>query len=297
VLLDRPLSGAPDPDAASVLAAIRAGRMFTAVDALAAPAVLDFRSTRDATMARMGDVVPPGPAALDVSTTAPAGARTVLLLNGKEVSAVDGGALHVEVPSARGAYRVEVQVPNAPGRPPIPWVVSNPIYFLEPQAQQAAAKSPEPVLLEPSIAWHVEKDRGSSGSVVASSSEVAFYYRLRGPGRGSQFVAAVADLQRRAPASAAITFRAQTVRPSRVSIQLRYNGGGGLRWRRSVYLDSTPRDIAVPISELLPADRQTGPAPPATTATSLLFVVDLTNALPGAANTIRISRVGFAPMP
>jgi hypothetical protein len=62
-----------------------------------------------------------------------------------------------------------------------------------------------------------------------------------------------------------------------------------------VYLDSTPRDISVPLEEMRPADHQTGPAPSATAALSLLFVVDLTNALPGAANTIRISRVGFAP--
>jgi hypothetical protein len=62
-----------------------------------------------------------------------------------------------------------------------------------------------------------------------------------------------------------------------------------------VYVDSTPRDVVVPVNELLPVDRQGGPAPSATTATSLLFVVDLTNAVPGSANTIRISRAGFAP--
>jgi hypothetical protein len=294
VVLNGPLTGAPEVDAAAVLSAIRSGRMFTAVDALAAPAFLEFHATRGTTIVSMGDVAAPGPASLDVSATVPAGARTVLLRNGGEVSAVDGGALHIQVPSAQGAYRVEVQLRGAPGSPPVPWLLSNPIYFLEPPAPPAAGKSRESILLEPSVSWHVEKDRGSTGSVVASVPEVAFYYRLRGPGRGSQFVAAVADLQARAPAAGAITFTAQSVRPARVSVQLRYRGGAGQRWGRSVYLDSMPRDVVVPVTELLPADRQTGPPPSATTATSLLFVVDLTNALPGSANTIRISRAGFA---
>ncbi len=41
---------------------------------------------------------------------------------------------------------------------------------------------------------------------------------------------------------------------------------------------------------MAPADRQTGPAPDSASATAMLFVVDLTNALPGTANTIRIAR-------
>jgi hypothetical protein len=294
LVLNGPLTGSPDVDAAAVLAAIRSGRMFTAVDALAGPAFLEFHATRGTTITSMGDIVPPGPASLDVSATVPAGARIVLLRNGEEVSAVDGGALHKEIPSAQGAYRVEVRLPGAPGNPPIPWLLSNPIYFQELAVPAPVGKRVESILLEPPVSWHVEKDRGSTGSVVASVPEVAVYYRLRGPSRGSQFVAAVADLQGRAQATGAITFTAQAVRPTRISVQLRYGGGGGQRWGRSVYLDPTPRDIVVPVNELLPADRQTGPPPPATTATSLLFVADLTNAMPGSANTIRISRAGFA---
>jgi hypothetical protein len=62
-------------------------------------------------------------------------------------------------------------------------------------------------------------------------------------------------------------------------------------------VDSTTREIVVPIERMRPADNQAGPPPPLTAAMSLLFVVDLTNALPGAANTIRIARVGFVPAP
>ena len=301
VVLRRPLTGAPAVDGAAVLDAIKSGRMFTAVDALAGPAVLDFHATRGATVIGMGEVAPPGPASFSVTTPAPEGARIVLLRNGQQVAEASGGALHMlhmlhtDSAPAQGAYRVEVQLAGAPGTPPIPWVLSNPIYFLDPPGPLEAEKGVVAVPLAREVSWHVEKDRGSSGSVVASAADAAFYYRLRGPSRGSQFAAAVADLQGRAPASGAITFSASAARPARVSIQLRYKKGGGERWARSVYLDATPRDIVVPIKDMLPADHQTGPPPPAATAGSLLFVVDLTNALPGTANTIRISRVGFAP--
>jgi hypothetical protein len=297
VVLHDPLSGAAKADAAAVLEAIRSGRMFTAVDAIAGPGVIDFHALRGNTAVRMGDGLPPGPASLVFSAAAPSGARTVLLQNGREVAAASGGAVRMDSPAAQGAYRVEVRLPGAPGHPPIPWILTNPIYFLDPAAPPADSARAHPLPLPREVAWHVEKDRFSSGSVVASPNDIAFYYRLRGPGRGSQFAAAVADLQRRAPAGGAIVFSATAVRPTRVSIQLRYARGGGERWARSIYLDSTPRDINVALSEMLPADRQTGPPPPASAALALLFVVDLTNALPGAANTIRISRVGFAPAP
>jgi hypothetical protein len=296
-VLDRPLTGNALEDAGAVLAAFRSGSTFTSVDAIAAPAVFDFHAIRDNAEIRMGQTAAPGRATFVASTPAPAGARTVLLRNGQEIASAEGGALRVDAESAQGSYRVEVRLPGAPGNPPIPWILGNPIYFLNAPPVPEPGPVVQSTLLELPVSWHVEKDRWSSGSVVASVEEVAFYYRLRGPGRGSQFVAAAADLQGRAIAGSAITFTGQAVRPARVSIQLRYRRGGGLRWGRSAYLDATPREVVIPVRELLPADRQTGPAPPLDGAMSLLFVIDLTNAPPGAANTIRLSRVGFAAAP
>lgn len=295
VVLDNPPSGHAASDAGLLLAAIRSGRMFTAVDAFAGPAVLDFHARRGQSLVSMGDTVAPGGASFTVQAAVPSGGRIVLLRNGDTLAESRGGSLTLEVPAAQGTYRVEVRLPG-PGDPPAPWVLSNPIYFLE---RPAASPRLETVATRPlpaGMPWHVEKDRGSSGSVVTSPAETAFYYRLRGPSRASQFVAAVAEVQGHAGAAGAVTFTATAVRPARVSVQLRY-GGGGERWGQSVYLDEEPRDVMVPVAGMRPADHQTGPAPPATSATSLLFVVDLTNALPGAANTIRISRVGFAPTP
>ena len=238
----------------------------------------------------MGESALPGPATLSAIATVPDGARIVLLRDGQEVAAADGGAVQLDTATATGAYRVEVRLRGAPGKPPIPWVLSNPIYFLTPVPPRPAAP-PDATPLTTGVGWHIEKDRGSTGSVVTSPEEVAFYYRLRGPTRSSQFVAAVAELQGRAPSSRGIILRASAVRPARVSVQLRYGSGG--RWARSVYLDPTVRDIIVPIDRMVAADHQSGPPPPPSDAQSLLVVVDLTNAAPGSANTIRMSRVGF----
>ena len=79
----------------------------------------------------------------------------------------------------------------------------------------------------------------------------------------------------------------------RVSVQLRFESAGGARWRQSVYLSSESRQIVVPLDRLLPADQPTArPAPEL--ATSLLFVVDLTNAAPGARGSFEISDLRLA---
>lgn len=269
--------------------------MFTAVDAIAGPALLDVRATRGADTVAMGGTLTPGPASIVARAAGPPGARLVLVSDGGEVAAADGGVLEASIADARGAYRVEVQVPGAPGHPPIPWLFGNPVYFLAAPAPRPAPAAAAPVPLPPDVSWHVEKDRGSTASLVPAPTEIDFFYKLRGPGRGSQYAAAVADLQDRPLSGRAIALTVAAVRPARLSLQLRYRRDGGLRWGRSFYVDGTPREIRISLAELVPADHQSGPAPPVGRAMSLMLVADLTNALPGAANTIRISGVGLVP--
>ncbi len=79
----------------------------------------------------------------------------------------------------------------------------------------------------------------------------------------------------------------------RVSVQLRFESAGGARWRHSVYLSPESRQVVVPLYRLLPADEPTA-RPPSELATSLLFVVDLTNAAPGAQGSFEISDLRLA---
>jgi hypothetical protein len=139
----------------------------------------------------------------------------------------------------------------------------------------------------------VEKDPASSTTMTATGGQVTLDYTLRAGERASQFAALVANLQMRAPQFSRIRLTVSAPRPGRLSIQLRYPQGGGERWGKSVYVDSTPREVAVAIDDMLPADRQPGHAPDLTSAGALLFVVDLTNAHPGDSNSIHVSNVRF----
>ena len=222
------------------------------------------------------------------------GAEVVVVGNGGEFMRTRDAQVVTAIEPARGGFRVEVRVPRAPGVPPVPWLVTNPIYFLPPhEAPDPAPVDATVIPLPANVAWHVEKDPASSATVAASGGQVMLDYTLRAGGRASQFVAFVADLQMRAPPISRIRLTASAARPGRLSIQLRYPQGGGERWRKSVYVDSTPREVAVAIDDMVPADRQSGHAPALSSAGALLFVVDLTNARPGDSNSIHISGVRF----
>ena len=59
---------------------------------------------------------------------------------------------------ARGAYRVEVSLPGAPGQPPIPWLLSNPIYVGERPTPATAGSAPARFELRGAI-WRRSCDR------------------------------------------------------------------------------------------------------------------------------------------
>ena len=134
--------------------------------------------------------------------------------------------------------------------------------------------------------WHVEKDPGSTGTVTT-----AVRRRSRSSTRCAPATAPasssplVADLQARSRSFAAITFTGQAARPARVSVQLRYPSGGGERWGRSVYLDPAPRDSSSRSMRWRPPTGRPDRRPTRRQRPSLLFVVDLTNALPGRPRT------------
>jgi hypothetical protein len=123
---------------------------------------------------------------------------------------------------------------------------------------------------------------------------VTLDYQLGPPPKASQFVALAADLPGRIPAFERLMFETHASGPMRVSVQLRYQSGDTeQRWARSVYTDERGGTVTVPLRDLLPMDGQTGPPPDPTTARSMLFVIDLTNAAPGTSGTFEVSGVRF----
>jgi hypothetical protein len=279
------LSNDAATDARAVIAAIRAGHVFTAIDAFAGPARLLFTADGAGVHADAGDRVASGtPLVLRAEVTAPEDHAPTLTLyrDGQMVTSATGARLDHQVDGAPGVYRV--------GGPLAPWLVSNPIYvgptvpFVPPAAPAVVASralyadGPSPL--------EIEKTGQSAGAVDVVNAErgtqLSLRFALGGRLSDAPFVAFVTP----APdigvyTGVRLTGRAN--RPMRVSLQLRASAEQGSgRWRRSVYLDETPRTVIVPFGAFKPAHPGLPAAPPLGSIASLLFVLDTVNTALGS---------------
>ena len=254
LLLERPLTGDANADARLVLDAVRAGRVYSVVDAISSDVLLSLSEGKG----------------FDVASPLPAGAQVFTMTDGNR-------------------RRIEVHAARAPGAPPVPWVVSNWAGPREPQITppregvSALETTPLPIASE----WRVEKDPESSGRVSGAGDLVTLEYKLRGDARASQFAAAVADL-RETPSLNHLVFRGRAVKPMRVSVQLRF-APDDARWMTSVPLGPEEREVALGVGEMVPAYPTAGRMPEMSSARSILFVVDLVNARPGDSGAFTVS--------
>ena len=299
------LSGRPAEDAERVLSAVRFGHSFTVVDALAGPVHLDFVATSGLNVATGGDGLPlAGPVGVQVRIPGPPDARIMLIRNGVRVAEVEGISLDGEFAEEAAVYRVEVGLPAAPGTPPVPWIVSNPVFagrgaaWGRPPSAPAVERAPAGrVMRTPRPeAWTVEHSTPSDAAVDVVPSEPAqkeilFRYALSGPESAGPFAAAALPVDRLAGASA-VQLRLRSDRPMRVSVELRVAGPkGDQRWRRSAYVDGTPRTVTLQPSNMRrPATGQAA-EPVMADVRSVLVVVDTVNTPSGAAGRIWIESV------
>ena len=277
-VLDAPLSGDAAADSRRVLAAIRAGHVFSAIGGLAAPALLDFHVEMGLQRIEMGDLAPADvDGTLVVRSSMPRSATLVLLHNGHETEHASSGSLTHVLTGASGAYRVEVRVPV--GGRELPWLVSNPVYFLDRPARPASFAPPVSTVEAagiPPFPWRIEKDGSSTAILRATDRTAELEYRLGDSSAASPFVALATDVHSASLAGVHLRLRGDA--PLRVSIQMR--SATGARWGRSYYVAPEGTDVTVRLSELRPIGGAEGPAIGAA-MTSLLLVVDLTNAAPG----------------
>ena len=277
VELERELAGegAAAPDAALVLSGIRSGRVFTAIDMIAAPARFSFEGrTGDRRHAMGTRVETDGPVALAVRAAGPPGTQIVLLADGAPVETVTGDALEFSA-TGPAAYRVEVFVPGAPGAPAIPWIVSNPIYV-----GGAATTALSPALPGPFStraldveAWGLEHDTRSIASVDYLTDRVVLDYELTGPSPTS--AAVVYDLRDvDLNALDRVAFDVRADRPTRAAVQLKMDDGpGDLRWLRTFYADDNTTTVEMRFADLLPVTPGM-PALDLASVDSLLIAVD-----------------------
>jgi len=310
VELDAPLSGDPVADGRRLLAALRAGRVFTLVDAVATPGAFEFFAETSRGVVHMGDEVDPGVAPIDfrVRAAAPAGSRVVLLRNGVAVAQTTGLELthraETPAPGTFTSYRVEVIAGGAPGVPPVPWIVSNAILVgRRAGAAPASPGTPGPpsglvqalYQREPTAgAWRTEHDPGSRARLAVDAADgrraLAFHFALAARARPC-WAAAVRDLALPIAGGERLRFRAWSSRPLRLSVQLRVQDPAlDRRWQRSVYLDAAPRDVSLRLADFEAVTRRVA-GPTAVGAGAVLFVVDLTHAAGGASGTVWLDDV------
>lgn len=289
-------------DATAVLGAIRAGRVVTVIDAIAGPARLAFSARHAGGEVGMGGQVPPGvEATLTARVIPPAtGAELQMVRDGAVVQRSSTGSLsHVHgATSTPAVYRVEVAWPRAPGLPPVPWIVGNPIRvgFPPPKATLPllqAAHWARPVPME---GWRVEQH---SASVVTLTSTVltptntayTLSWRLGGGAPAGQYAAVAVPLPKNFFRGAdRVSFTSRTAAPMRISVQLRLSGSGA-RWHRSVALSPSPREVSIAARELMPIDAQPGSPLDLGAVDTILIVVDTVNTIPGASGEVWISEL------
>jgi hypothetical protein len=284
VVLDRPLTGHATEDARGIFTAIRGGRVFAAIDAFATPALLDFSVEGGLDRSLMGSVLgDDSDGTIVARATLPRDAEIMVMHDGKEL-ARGRDEIRRDVTGARGAFRVEVWTAGAPGSPPMPWLVSNPIYFvdaIESPVAPAPSRSGTGVALFP---WRIEKDPSSSAVLRMSSHDVTLEYKLGDGARNSQFVALGTDLPHQA--FSAIDLSLGGDRPARISVQVR--GADGQRWGRSYYIDPAGTTLHVPLTDLRPIAGTPAGSISSAPLTSLLLVIDLTNAAPGRSAVLKV---------
>lgn len=296
VVLDESLSGDGSRDAATVLSALRAGRTYSAITALATPASLDFQALAAGRTVRMGESAgPSGTDAVFHARTNDPVARVVLLHNGIEVAA-GRGQLSWASSLTDGPYRVEAYRPATT----LPWLLSNPIYGGEEDPVPATDAPELPVTLRymplPSAGgWAVERNATSTGTAAADGGATRFAFAL-GPGVAlDQFAALVSSIGEAWSAEGfdRVQFTVRADHPMRLSVQLRLPGSEDRRWRYSAYADQTPRTIVAPLEQFQPVNRATSQRPIVARVRSVLFVVDTLNTRPSTTGSLWISNAAL----
>jgi hypothetical protein len=297
------LHGNASEDAAVVLDAIRNGRVFSTIDAIARPATFAFTATSGSHQAAMGDRLSiDGPVMLRVETTAPEGSSIRLIAEGKTVASAAPPVLEYTAPPTPSVYRVEIDTPGAPGLPPIPWLVSNPLYVGQPtiaETSSQASPAPETVALYsngPATDWRIEKSVRSEGTIGVArgvdGTQLLLRYGLGGTLSESPYVAAVVTSNSDLARYSGVMFTARAMRPMRITFQLRAPGATDRRWGRSVYLDDTARSVTIPFDRMLPLGVATG-GPALQDIRDLLFVVDTVHAKQGSSGQVWLDEIRY----
>jgi hypothetical protein len=298
------LTGDAATDADLVIAAIRRGHVYTAIDGLHGTGTLSFTATDGSTRATPGDVVSSlREWTLNIELGGPADALIQLFRDGVRTNESSMRLRHMIDIGSRGSYRVEVSLPGAPGQPPIPWLLSNPIYVGERPTLATPAALPRASQFDvrygdgPATGWTVETSPASKAALdvvpTERGTQLALRYAIGGAASDSPYAAFMLPADASIAQYDRLMFTGRADRPTRISVQLRQPGTrDGQRWHRSVVIDTEPKEITIFFNDLRPL--ATAPPQPVLTAIdSILFVLDTVNTPLGGSGRVWIDDVKY----
>jgi hypothetical protein len=315
LLLDRPLAGEAAADRAAILDALRRGRFYVGLDALAAADAFRFTVEGPGGRWTMGDHVAPAKGLRAVAGgRVPRGSRVVLLRDGRTVGE---GKEALETPLAGpGVYRVEVRAPGFS----VPWVITNPVYVHDERERAARALAgawpgppPAPREVVPldalpgSAAFNPEFDPSSRvespalvpGEGPGDEAALRLAFRLGAPTPSQPFTwCALVDRRARDLSGyAGLRFRIRADGEYRPWVQVRdvnpASADEGLEWwLASVRTSTAWREVQLPFSRFRTINpRSDGRLDPGQTR-ALVFVLDGAAVKVGTRGTIWIADVG-----
>jgi hypothetical protein len=244
-----------------------------------------------------------GDVLLHASAAAPPGTTLVLLKNGQPMHRVTDGPLDINGGRERAVYRIEAYRLNGPGDPPVPWMVSNPIYAgftreiadtASPATVSRAAARTEEAARESGpndtsdFAILAPRDAGSSGE-----SGLRWTFALAPGAAVGQFAAIPIPISGGVATFERVQFRVSASKPMRAWVQFRATVGHTDRWGATFYADETTRLVDVPFEKFRPIGVTGSVRPPLDRVEFLLFVVDTLNTLPGTKGQLTISDIAF----
>ncbi len=314
LLLDEPLRGDAAKDRAAVLAALRAGRFYIGLDALAPADGFSF-TVADGSGRRytMGDQVEASASLrASVGGRVPEGVRLVLKRDGR---AVGESPSRLELPlPGPGVYRAEAWVAGWP----VPWVVTNPIYVFDAARQEARrqraawpgppapARETAPLTFASETPFTAEHDPASAmeGDVVepgtgpggARAFRLGFQLAPPGPGRFT-WCALVNREARDLAGWTGLRFKIRADGEYRLWVQLRdpnpASSDEGLEWWMASARTSTEwSEVQLPFGRFRTLNpRSDGRLDPAETR-AVVLVLDHATVKPGTKGTIWVSDVG-----
>lgn len=289
--LPSPPSGVAGADAELILSALKGGRTYSVVRALASPGRVTFTASDGRVTRGMGESLPTeAPVAIRAHVPEPSDATVALWRNGVEVASGRGDVASTHT-GPEAVYRVEVRLPGHA----VPWIVTNAIRVGMPPADRRSAPADDlpPIArahpIDDLAQWAVEKHAASAAVIGVADGEVSLGFRLA-PGPSNSQYAAMAFPLSGDDSFDRVTFTIRASAPMRVSVQVRLPlGEDGERWQRSVYADTIPRTITLRLQDFEPAGLSTSRRPIVTRLRSLLIVVDTVHTRPGTEGTLWIS--------